>query len=209
MVGNSLITPPTNHDDCFDMFVKKHKENSMSTTINEVDVWFHNPTRPNYMELGDDTTHLVWYMRNTPSSKDHKHWNFIKNVLHFPTIMKNLVFAVQIVEQWDSSSLQPIRILHWYQASKYSGHGQTNRRMYISSLIITWWNLWCSTSKYGTIYLAVLLNFKQNKIRVQSISISERKLASLFAGLESEKRPYRCHPFGCMGACINNHPWWM
>ena len=51
--------------------------------------WFHElrePERPGYVETGDDTTHPIQQI-------------YIKNVLHVPTIKKNLVSVNQIVQQ--------------------------------------------------------------------------------------------------------------
>ena len=63
--------------------------------------WFRElrePERPDYVKTGDDTTHLIWHIGNVPFGKEGKQ-TYIKNVLHVPTITKNLVLVGQIVEQ--------------------------------------------------------------------------------------------------------------
>ena len=47
--------------------------------------------------MGDNTTHTIRHIDNVPLSKGNN--NYIKNVLHVLTIMKNLVLVSQIVEQ--------------------------------------------------------------------------------------------------------------
>ena len=63
--------------------------------------WFRylrEPDRPDYVEIGDDTTHPIWHVGNVPFGKEGEQTS-IKNVLHVSTIMKNLVSIGQIVEQ--------------------------------------------------------------------------------------------------------------
>ena len=50
------------------------------------------------MKTGDDTTHSIWHINNVPFGKEGNQ-TYIKNVLHVPTITKNLVSVGQIVEQ--------------------------------------------------------------------------------------------------------------
>ena len=63
--------------------------------------WFRElrePDRPGYVETGDDTTHPIRHIGNVPFGKEGEQ-TYIKNVLHVPTITKNLVSVGQIVEQ--------------------------------------------------------------------------------------------------------------
>ena len=63
--------------------------------------WFQDlrvPDRPGYVETGDDTTHPIWHVGNVPFGKEGEQ-TCIKNVLHVPTITKNLISVGQIVEQ--------------------------------------------------------------------------------------------------------------
>ena len=104
------------------MFMMKHRANSMSAStsnsaLKPEDVWFvdsgasnhmtshkewflelREPERPGYVETGDDTTHPIRHIGNVPFGERGKQ-TFIKNVLHVPTITKNLVSVSQMVEQ--------------------------------------------------------------------------------------------------------------
>ena len=56
------------------------------------------PERPGYVETGDDTTHPIRHIDNVPFGEKGKQ-TYIKNVLHVPTITKNLDSVGQMVEQ--------------------------------------------------------------------------------------------------------------
>ena len=47
---------------------------------------------PGYVETGDDTTHPIRHIGNVPINKEGNQ-TYIKNVLHVPTITKNLIFS--------------------------------------------------------------------------------------------------------------------
>ena len=54
--------------------------------------WFqelHAPERPGYVEIGDDMTHPIQHIGNVPFG-NNGHQTYLKNVLHVPTITKNL-----------------------------------------------------------------------------------------------------------------------
>ena len=50
------------------------------------------------METGDDTINPIQHVENVPFGEDNNQ-TYIKNVLHVPTRIKNLVSVSQIVEQ--------------------------------------------------------------------------------------------------------------
>ena len=54
--------------------------------------------RPGNVETGDDSTHPIRHIGNVPFGEKGKE-TYIKNVLHVPTITKNLVWVGQMVEQ--------------------------------------------------------------------------------------------------------------
>ena len=107
------------------LFVMRHRANSMmasdpansASTSNSEHAWFvdsgashhmtshqewfrdlRTPDRPGYIETGDDTPHPIRHIGDVPFGKEGEQ-TCIKNVLHVPTITKNLVSVGQIVEQ--------------------------------------------------------------------------------------------------------------
>ena len=54
--------------------------------------------RPGYVKTGDDTTHPIQHVGNVPFGENDEQI-CIKNILHLPTITKNLVSVSHIVEQ--------------------------------------------------------------------------------------------------------------
>ena len=72
--------------------------------LNPYDVplrWFQDLReldQPGYVEIGDDTTHRIRHVSNFLFGKDGEQ-TCVKNDLHVPTIMKNLVSVSRIVEQ--------------------------------------------------------------------------------------------------------------
>ena len=64
--------------------------------------WFSQmkePSKPGYVETGDDTMHPIAHVGNVPLSMHDGKKKYMANVLHVLTITKNLVFFGQMVEQ--------------------------------------------------------------------------------------------------------------
>ena len=63
--------------------------------------WFRElrkPEQPGYVETGDDTIHPIQHVGNVPFDEEGNQ-TYIKNVLHVPTITKNLDSVDHIVDQ--------------------------------------------------------------------------------------------------------------
>ena len=63
--------------------------------------WFQElrkPEQPNFVETEDDTVHPIQHVGNVPFDEEGNQTH-IKNVLHVPSITKNLVSVGQVVEQ--------------------------------------------------------------------------------------------------------------
>ncbi len=52
-----------------------------------------------FVEIGNDTTHLMTQIGKVPLSMQDVQTKYLKNVFHVPTITKKLVFVGQMVEQ--------------------------------------------------------------------------------------------------------------
>ena len=64
--------------------------------------WFiemKEPSKPSYVEIGDDTIHPIKHVGNVPLAMDDGRNKYLANVLHVKTITKNLVLVGQMVEQ--------------------------------------------------------------------------------------------------------------
>ena len=64
--------------------------------------WFnelHVPKQPGYVETGDDTIHPIEHVGNVPLALHDSKSKYMADVLHVPTITKNLVSVGQMVEQ--------------------------------------------------------------------------------------------------------------
>jgi hypothetical protein len=64
--------------------------------------WFKNTKdlkTPGFVETSDDTTHPITQIRKVPLSMQDEQTKCLKDVLHVPTITKNLVSIGQMVEQ--------------------------------------------------------------------------------------------------------------
>ncbi len=57
--------------------------------------WFRDAKdlkTPGFMETGDDTTHPITQIGKVPLSMEDGQTKYLKDVLHVPSITKNLVF---------------------------------------------------------------------------------------------------------------------
>ena len=64
--------------------------------------WFNEmkePSKLGYVEIGDDTMHPIEHVGNVPLAMDDGRNKYLADVLHVPTITKNLVLVGQMVEQ--------------------------------------------------------------------------------------------------------------
>ncbi len=63
--------------------------------------WFRDTKdlkTPRFVETGDDTTHPITQIGEVPLSMQDGQTKYLKDVLHVPTITKNLVSIGQMVE---------------------------------------------------------------------------------------------------------------
>ena len=64
--------------------------------------WFNElqiPEQPGYVETSDNTAHQIEHVGNVPLATHDGQPKHMANVLHVPTITKNLVSVGQMVEQ--------------------------------------------------------------------------------------------------------------
>ena len=64
--------------------------------------WFSEmkePSKPGYVEIGDDTMHPIEHVGDVPLTLEDGKEKYMFDVLHVPTITKNLVSVGQMVEQ--------------------------------------------------------------------------------------------------------------
>jgi len=64
--------------------------------------WFRDTKdlkTPGFLETSDDTTHPITQIGKVPLSMQDGQTKYLKDVIHVPTITKNLVFVGQMVEQ--------------------------------------------------------------------------------------------------------------
>ena len=57
------------------------------------------PSKPEYVETSDDTMHPIENVGNVPLTLEDGKEKYMYDVLHVPTITKNLVLVGQMVEQ--------------------------------------------------------------------------------------------------------------
>ena len=60
--------------------------------------YLERPEQPGVVETGDDTPHLIEHVSKVPLSHVEQKGKLM-NVLHVPTIMKNLMSVGQIIDQ--------------------------------------------------------------------------------------------------------------
>ena len=63
--------------------------------------WFSEmkePSKPGYVETGDDTMHPIEHVGDVPLTLEDGKEKYMSDVLHVPTITKNLVSVGQMVE---------------------------------------------------------------------------------------------------------------
>jgi hypothetical protein len=108
----------TNNQDDEQLFVIQHMANSMIGGVSDNNVWYVDSRASNHMtshgewfrdtkdlktpgfvETGDDTTHPITQISKVPLFMQDGQTKYLKDVLHVPTITKNLVSVGQIVEQ--------------------------------------------------------------------------------------------------------------
>ncbi len=99
------------------LFVMQHMANSIIGGVSDNNVWYvdfrvsnhmishgewfrdkKDLKTPRFVEIGDDTTHPITQIGKVPLSMQDGQTKYLKNVLHVPTITKNLVFVGQMVE---------------------------------------------------------------------------------------------------------------
>jgi hypothetical protein len=90
----------------------QHMANSMIGGVSNNNVWYVDSRASNHMtshgewfrdtkdlktlgfvETGDDTTHPITQVGKVPLSMQDEQTKYLKDVLHVPTITKNLVFV--------------------------------------------------------------------------------------------------------------------
>ena len=118
------------YDDQGGMFIMRHNANSTSAStstsaLNPEDVWFvdssasnhmtsnkewfrelQGPEKLGYVEPREDTTHPLGHIGNIPFQEKGKQ-TYNKNVLHVPTITKNLVSVSEMARARYASPIRP------------------------------------------------------------------------------------------------------
>jgi len=100
------------------MFMMQHMANSMIGGVLDNNVWYVDSITSNHMtshgewfrdtkdlktpgfvETGDDITNRITQIGKVPLSMQDGQTKYLKDILHVPTITKNLVSVGQMVEQ--------------------------------------------------------------------------------------------------------------
>jgi len=79
-----------------------HVDSGTSNHMTSHGEWFRDTKdlkTPGFLETSDDTTHPITQIGKVPLSMQDGQTKYLKDVLHVPTITKNLVFVGQMVEQ--------------------------------------------------------------------------------------------------------------
>jgi hypothetical protein len=87
---------------------------------------------PGFVEIGDDNTHPITQISKVPLSMQDGETKYLKDVLHVPTITKNLVFVGQMVEQGLHVTFNPngCFVKDMKNQGKLSAKGERNGRMF-------------------------------------------------------------------------------
>ncbi len=108
----------TNNQSDEQLFAMQHMANSMIGGVLDNNVWYVDSGASNhitshgewfrdikdlktlgFVETSDDTTHPITQIGKVPLSMQNEQIKYLKDVLHVPTITKNLVSVGQMVEQ--------------------------------------------------------------------------------------------------------------
>jgi hypothetical protein len=98
-------------------------------------VWFRETKdlkTPGFVEIGDDTTHPITQIGKVSLSMQDGQTKYLKDVLHVPTITKNLVSVGQMVEQGLHVTFNPngCFVEDMKNQSKLIAKGERNGRMF-------------------------------------------------------------------------------
>ncbi len=117
--------------------------------------WFKNTKdlkTLGFVETGDDTTHPITQIGKVPLSVQDGQTNNLKDVLHVPTITKNLVSVGQMVEQGLHVTFNPngCFVEDMKNQGKLIAKVKRNGRMFtldvnmpkVNSMLFTWKRSW-------------------------------------------------------------------
>ena len=108
----------SNNDSDGRLFVMQHMMSVVANEVDSNDVWYvdsgasnhmtchhtwfnemKEPSKPRYVEIGVDTMHPIEHVESVPLAMDDGRNKCLVDVLHVPTITKNLVLVGKMVEQ--------------------------------------------------------------------------------------------------------------
>jgi hypothetical protein len=94
-MANSMIGGVSNNNVWYvDSRASNHMTNHGEWFIDTKDL-----KTPGFVEIGNDTTHPITQISKVSLSMQDGRTKYLKDVLHVPTITKNLVFVGQMAEQ--------------------------------------------------------------------------------------------------------------